>query len=170
MISAFVIYKNEPISFPFVASGYSIPNKLFVATAMSTEKFYVIKGIKEGHGPSGEIPLRREVDEWYEDPKNKDQVNLFFLALQEFQSIPVTERDSYYQIAGKYSNLCFVPFVYGVSGIHGQPLVPWDENDQQSHKGQFGGAGGYCAHRTVLFPTWHRPYVLLFEVCLPSTA
>ena len=23
---------------------------------------------------------------------------------------------------------------------------------------------GYCTHGTVLFPTWHRPYVALFEV------
>lgn len=23
---------------------------------------------------------------------------------------------------------------------------------------------GYCTHSSILFPTWHRPYLALFEV------
>lgn len=67
---------------------------------MSTQKFYVIKGIQEGRGPTGEIPLRRDADEWYQDAKSKDQVNLFFLAMEHFQAMSPEHRDSYYQIAG----------------------------------------------------------------------
>ena len=26
-------------------------------------------------------------------------------------------------------------------------------------------AQGYCTHGSILFPTWHRPYLSLFEVC-----
>jgi hypothetical protein len=47
-------------------------------------------------------------------------------------------------------------------GIHGQPLVPWDE---QSVSKTPGILNGYCTHNSILFPTWHRPYLLLFEVC-----
>jgi tyrosinase len=47
-----------------------------------------------------------------------------------------------------------------VAGIHGRPYTSWD--------GSFGPGGvsystGYCAHDSVLFPTWHRPYLALFE-------
>ena len=54
---------------------------------------------------------------------------------------------------------------FSVGGIHGLPYVSWD------------GAGsdpgpvrwrGYCTHGSVLFPTWHRPYVALYEVCRTS--
>jgi tyrosinase len=46
------------------------------------------------------------------------------------------------------------------TGIHGRPYQSWDGSN---------GAGGvhydtgYCAHDSVLFPTWHRPYLALFE-------
>ena len=43
-------------------------------------------------------------------------------------------------------------------GIHGQPLVPWDEDTQPQAPDL-----GYCTHNSLLFPTWHRPYVNLFE-------
>ena len=41
-------------------------------------------------------------------------------------------------------------------GIHGLPLKSWDESDQKD--------GGYCTHGVPLFATWHRPFVLLYEV------
>ena len=43
-------------------------------------------------------------------------------------------------------------------GIHGDPNIPWDGVNGS------GGAVGYCAHNTVLFPTWQRPYMALIEV------
>ena len=36
------------------------------------------------------------------------------------------------------------------------PYKEWDQPDPKDH-------GMYCAHSTVLFPTWHRPYLLLLE-------
>lgn len=54
---------------------------------------------------------------------------------------------------------------FQVGGIHGLPFAPWDgddnDNDDQVGNNQW---GGYCTHGSVLFPTWHRPYVLLYEV------
>lgn len=40
--------------------------------------------------------------------------------------------------------------------------MPWNGAEQVP-----GGVnGGYCPHSEVLFATWHRPYVALFEVRL----
>ncbi|KZT38875.1 Di-copper centre-containing protein [Sistotremastrum suecicum HHB10207 ss-3] len=108
-----------------------------------TSTYYPITGIQVGLGPlEGQVPLRQEVDAWYTDPNNVNQVNLFFLALAKFQSLPVTDKLSYYQVAG----------------IHGQPLVPWDEKTTSKSPGS-----GYCTHNSILFPDWHRPYILLYE-------
>jgi hypothetical protein len=45
-------------------------------------------------------------------------------------------------------------------GIHGVPFVTWNG------VGPAAGASmsGYCPHSSVLFPTWHRPYLALYEV------
>ncbi|KAF8316753.1 Di-copper centre-containing protein [Clavulina sp. PMI_390] len=110
---------------------------------------YAITGIQVGLDPKNPLepkPLRREVDEWLllseSDPHVKKQVNLFFVAMDEFQKMPITDTLSYWQVAG----------------IHGQPLVPWDEKTESQTFGI-----GYCFHNSLLFPTWHRPYMLLFE-------
>ncbi|KAF8263972.1 tyrosinase [Lactarius quietus] len=58
---------------------------------------------------------------------------------------------------------------FGIGGIHGLPYVQWEGS---------GGAkpvkgsqwGGYCTHGCVLFPTWHRPYVALYEQTLQQNA
>ena len=51
------------------------------------------------------------------------------------------------------------------TGIHGFPgdLV-WDNSKPPSHPRD--GHMVYCTHNTITFPTWHRPYMLLFEVCV----
>ena len=43
-------------------------------------------------------------------------------------------------------------------GIHGRPFASWD-----NVPGRY--QAGYCTHSSILFPSWHRPYVALFEVC-----
>ena len=50
---------------------------------------------------------------------------------------------------------------YISAGIHGQPLTPWDTAVPKDWY--------YCAHGTTLFPTWHRPYILLYEQRLYET-
>jgi tyrosinase len=46
------------------------------------------------------------------------------------------------------------------SGTHGRPFIPWDGVGRDPR-----GSNGYCAHGSNLFPTWHRPYLALVEVC-----
>jgi tyrosinase len=54
---------------------------------------------------------------------------------------------------------------FGVGGIHGLPYQPWDgANGDPPFDPSSGQWGGYCEHGSVLFPTWHRPYVMLYEV------
>lgn len=64
-------------------------------------KYYPITGIKAGWGPDGKLPLRQNIDEWYQKEENKAQVVLFLLALKRFQDMPPDQRDSFFQIAGQ---------------------------------------------------------------------
>jgi tyrosinase len=104
-------------------------------------QYYPIKGIPLPAKPDPQhpIPLRKEVTAWSSDPNNAIQLSLFIQALIQFQEMPVKEKLSYYQI----------------SGIHGYPATSWD--------GEAGPSQFYCNHQRTTFPTWHRPYMLLFE-------
>jgi tyrosinase len=52
---------------------------------------------------------------------------------------------------------------FGLGGIHGLPNVQWGGSGGTEPVSQ-DQWGGYCTHGNVLFPTWHRPYVALYEV------
>nr|OQO26612.1 hypothetical protein B0A51_06674 [Rachicladosporium sp. CCFEE 5018] len=69
---------------------------------------------------------------------------LFMLGMQRFHATNQADKMSYYQIAG----------------IHGVPRQNWDNVGQCS---SCGGTDGYCTHDSVLFPSWHRAYLALFE-------
>ncbi|KAK8031242.1 tyrosinase [Apiospora arundinis] len=90
---------------------------------------------------TGERPDRLEINGFAS--KGGPAWDLFVLCLSEIQSRPQTTIDSWYQI----------------SGIHGRPYAAWD-NVKRAQGAQ---AGGYCPHSSVLFPTWHRPYIQLLE-------
>ncbi|KAI1191479.1 tyrosinase [Nemania serpens] len=109
-------------------------------------QYYPIQGIKDGLGPNGKVPVRRDFDEWSnsKDPVDKTQFILYLLALQRLQAVDPANRDSYFQIAG----------------IHGYPYIPWDEPSTTQKEI---GRKGYCVHANNLFPPWHRPYMLLYE-------
>ena len=102
--------------------------------------FFAITGISVDE--TWPVPQRLEIRQLQQ---NTYQWNLYLLAMNEFQSMDQSEISSYYQI----------------SGIHGRPFIPWD-NVQFAP----GGTGGYCTHSSILFPTWHRPYVAVFEQIL----
>lgn len=93
------------------------------------------------------MPLRHEISELAnpETQERKDHWTLFVLALEKFKAVPVNEKLSYFQIAG----------------IHDYPRVSWDQGEPQA------GEGSYCHHNKLNFSTWHRVYMLLFEVSNP---
>ena len=94
--------------------------------------------------PQHPIPLRKELTAWASDSENAVQLSLFIQALTKFQQM-----DPLGSKMGKLSN-------YQIAGIHGQPAMAWDGVDTKT--GPF-----YCNHQRTTFPTWHRPYLLLFE-------
>lgn len=96
-----------------------------------------------GVGPN--VSPRLEINDFI---KNEKYFSLYIQALQVlYGSDYVRDPTSYYQIGG----------------IHGEPFFPWDGATAQK-------TGFYCQHRSVLFPTWHRPYLLLFEQELQQQA
>jgi hypothetical protein len=90
---------------------------------------------------NGTVPLRQEIRVLQND---STLWTLYILALDMLQYTNQTDMLSWYQIGG----------------IHGEPYAPWD--NVQSGPGL--ANNGYCHHVSILFPTWHRPYLALFEV------
>ncbi|CAI7673953.1 unnamed protein product [Penicillium viridicatum] len=118
-----------------------------MASESSAHEYYQIQArfpAKDSNPEDGinrKVFVRQDIDEWSGKRSNKKQVDLFILALDNFQKLDPKERLSYFQVAG----------------IHGQPFVRWDDPSPEPMK------NGYCFHSHVIFPIWHRPYVLLFE-------
>ncbi|PUU78148.1 hypothetical protein B9Z19DRAFT_1108432 [Tuber borchii] len=103
--------------------------------------YFNITGVREGiNGPA--VPLRQEIRAL--QSTNPDMFNIYILGLQRMQSLPKTDRLSWFQIGG----------------IHGRPYAAWD-----NVRGN-GNASGYCTHSSILFLPWHRPYLALFEQSL----
>ena len=130
------------------------------------EKTYSISGISPPPDASFKtktipyapgMPFRLDISKLFpsQDPFIQKQWTLFILALERFKMMKVDEKLSYFQVAG----------------IHGYPETSWDGADPppQDPTGEIPpGAdpfGGYCHHNSISFPTWHRPYMLLYEVC-----
>ncbi|KAK1989511.1 hypothetical protein LZ30DRAFT_788407 [Colletotrichum cereale] len=90
---------------------------------------------------NGTVPVRQEIRQMKQNPF---KWNLFLLASSMLQYTNQEEELSWYKIAG----------------IHGVPFVPWN-----GVPGVVGGENrGYCTHMSVLFPSWHRPYLALYEL------
>ncbi|KPM45298.1 hypothetical protein AK830_g1254 [Neonectria ditissima] len=129
---------------------------------MTAEETFPISGIpadvnsktkKIPYAPG--LPSRHEISELFpsDDPAIQKQWTLFVLALNRFKALGVEDKLSYFQVAG----------------IHAYPLQPWDgaapppKDPTTEVPAGANPYGGYCEHNTIAFPTWHRPYMLLFE-------
>lgn len=106
----------------------------------SSESFPII-GVHTGSDVNGSVPLRIEVRELEKDPV---AWTLYILGLDMLQYTPQSDMLSWYQIAG----------------IHGRPFIPFGNVQPKPGNEQ----NGYCNHVSILFPTWHRPYLALYEV------
>ncbi|TVY62990.1 Tyrosinase [Fusarium oxysporum f. sp. cubense] len=89
---------------------------------------------------NGTTPLRLEIRQMKADRYKWD---LFILSMSMFQDVSQEDPASWYKIAG----------------IHGVPFEAWNGVEAAPGANQ----SGYCAHSSVLFPVWHRPYLALFE-------
>ncbi|KAJ7727554.1 photo-regulated tyrosinase [Mycena maculata] len=109
----------------------------------------LVTGVLPATPPGTTPPNRRDIRDFVDKLR---QFSLFILALTAMMTADPSSPTSYYQL----------------SGIHGLPRIPWnDSNPPDPNANLF---PGYCTHGSVLFPTWHRPYVAVFEQILQSTA
>jgi len=99
-------------------------------------------------GAGGGSPNRLEINDFV---KNEKFFSLYIQALRDMSKEPQSARASFFQ----------------VGGIHGLPYVVWDSATGDPSKSEW---GGYCTHGSVVFPTWHRPYVMLYEQILQQRA
>lgn len=140
-----------------------------VADLQNAQQRGIVKGVVN-FLPGSKTPLnypRKEIDQFICD---EHVANLFLLALVELQN-----NDGVCESDGQTN----VPFSwYGMCSIHGRPYKIWRGIDQATVKAakQYPDNieppqtlnAGYCSHSSVLFPTWHRPYVSMMEqtICL----
>jgi tyrosinase len=97
---------------------------------------------------AGAVPIRWELRELQRS--FPDQYNLLILGLKNLEAQDGNGLTSYYQMAG----------------IHGMPYKPWNGVGSETNWQSSSGFGGYCTHSSILFLTWHRPYLALWEVSL----
>nr|QTF98733.1 tyrosinase [Armillaria ostoyae] len=111
---------------------------------------FIITGAKGGNTQGADAPNRLEINVLV---KKQDQFSLYIQALDAMYS----EQQG--------NDISF----FGIGGIHGLPYVQWDGSGgtKPVPKSEW---GGYCHHGSTLFPTWHRPYVALFEQVLQQHA
>ena len=113
------------------------------------------------HQAASSLVSREEIVD-YLNPNETDPVraarrDLFYLAFTKLstdgKAIPVDGLQS----------------LWSISGIHGEPYVEYDKSAEvgPAERGQW---LGYCQHGSVLFPTWHRPYLLLVEKAIQHAA
>lgn len=118
-------------------------------TAVPTDKL-IITGAQRGPGP---LPARLDFDTFAE---NERFLALYIQALGESGIISKDFSLAHIRVARMHKDPeDQLASFYQVTGLHGVPLVDWN---------QAKGSGAYCRHASPLFPTWHRPYVALFEV------
>uniref|UniRef100_A0A6U2JLQ7 Tyrosinase copper-binding domain-containing protein n=1 Tax=Chlamydomonas euryale TaxID=1486919 RepID=A0A6U2JLQ7_9CHLO len=89
-------------------------------------------------------------------PEYAKQRDLLILALQHLQQMDADDPESFYQIGS----------------IHGMPAAPYAgvENVTSPYEPNSTRWLGYCDHAGVIFPTWHRPYVLQLELSIRRAA
>ncbi|MCZ8117535.1 MAG: tyrosinase family protein [Microcystis sp. LE18-22.4A] len=86
------------------------------------------------------------------DCGNKKPLEDLIRAWKGIQELPITDKRSFFVIGG----------------YHGEPFQYRKQVDELSQVDQYVYWGGYCNHGNVLFPTWHRVYVLKLEEALQS--
>ncbi|EPS36215.1 hypothetical protein H072_10245 [Dactylellina haptotyla CBS 200.50] len=100
---------------------------------------------------TSQLRVRRSLQDLQDDYDrgNREPLEKLIRAFQGIQALPPSDQNSFFVIAGYHGEPFRGP------GAQGQTLSWW---------------GGFCHHASVLFPTWHRAYVLRLENALRSIA
>jgi len=102
--------------------------------------------------PAKKVSVRRSVQELQKeyDQGNKKPLEDLVRAWKGIQALQPTDKRSFFVIGG----------------YHGEPFQTRPQVDALSLVDTYVYWGGYCNHGNVLFPTWHRIYVLKLEQAL----
>ncbi|KZV69786.1 Di-copper centre-containing protein [Peniophora sp. CONT] len=114
---------------------------------------FIVTGPRGGTTQGADAPNRLEINDLVEI---EDQFSLYVQAIERMYADNQSQLLSHFQIGG----------------IHGLPYVSWDGagGDDGSNPDDPSQWRGYCTHGMVTFPTWHRPYVALYEQVLQTHA
>ncbi|KAK4202248.1 putative tyrosinase [Triangularia verruculosa] len=94
---------------------------------------------------AGDVQVRREIRELEQD---REVWTLYLLGMSMMQFTDQSSPTSW----------------YGITGIHGMPHQTWGGVRPTPGNEET----GYCTHSSILFPTWHRPYLALYEQVLSN--
>ncbi|KAI0754754.1 photo-regulated tyrosinase [Daedaleopsis nitida] len=108
---------------------------------------FIVTGPTGGSTADAPAPNRLEINEFVKDV---EMFSLYIQALDKMSKSSQEDLISFFQIGG----------------IHGLPYISWDGAGEKDPAEET----GYCTHGSVLFPTWHRPYVALYEQVLQKYA
>ncbi len=105
-------------------------------------------------GDSSELRVRRSVRDLQTeyDKGNRKPLEDLIRAWKGIQELPPDDKRSF--------------FILG--GYHGEPFVYRNAVDDLPSDDIYTYWGGWCNHGNVLFPTWHRIYILKLEEALQS--
>ncbi|KAK0672032.1 hypothetical protein QBC41DRAFT_38689 [Cercophora samala] len=133
-----------------ITPASSPPLSPLSSTALASATPIPVIGARTGIDKvTGKPPARLNINGLW--AKGGAQWNLYLLALSELQALNETGESSYFALAG----------------IHGFPHSAWNGVD---HVDGAPTNVGFCPHGELLFQTWHRPYVALFEQILVARA
>ncbi|KAG9248530.1 hypothetical protein BJ878DRAFT_476387 [Calycina marina] len=129
----------------FAGTSYDYGNQIDTSSNVFKRQataFHPTTGVHTGTDANG-YGTRKEIRDLEKDTTTW---TLYLLGLDVLQSRDQSDVLSWYQIAG----------------IHGRPFQPF--NGIQATKGNENS--GYCTHISILFPTWHRPFLAFYEQVL----
>ncbi|KAK4181554.1 hypothetical protein QBC36DRAFT_174782 [Triangularia setosa] len=132
----------------------------------------------------GDVQVRREIRELEQD---HEAWTLYLLGMSMMQFTDQGSPTSWYGITGWFghpraSSMSFffllrrwyrhkrvegffcLTVVHYCAGIHGMPHQTWGGVRPTPGNEET----GYCTHSSILFPTWHRPYLALYEQVLSN--
>jgi tyrosinase len=143
------------VTFSFLGSASAADDRVCPVVGSQDNEYWSVVGVQ-----TGQVQPRRELRTL--ESQYPEQWNLFLHALSHFQAMDQNDKLSYFQLAGM-SRIKEVAKSLTLVGIHGAPYKEWD-------RAKGSGQMGYCAHKTNLFATWHRPYLAAFEQILHQWA
>jgi hypothetical protein len=104
---------SEKSSKRSIASTISIISAADQTSESSAYEYYQIqarfpaKDSNPDDGINRKVFVRQDIDEWSSKKSNKKEVDLFILALDNFQKLDPKERLSYFQVAGRSQFMSF---------------------------------------------------------------